>query len=96
MCSPKLKSARDDMTAYIGRVLKDPTSEEHFRLIDDIAHLHAKISQTQEYRTLAELQPYKHSDKLKQFNKTEGLGKFVEEKRKEWDRACLAVATIEL
>lgn len=96
MCSPKLKSAKERLTAYMGREITDPTSE-HFHLIDNIAHLHTKISHTPEYRTLVELKFYKHFDKLEQLKKSGvGLEKVVEEKEKEWDRACSVVATIGL
>lgn len=96
MCSPKLKSVKDSLAAHMDEEITDPTSE-HFHLINDIAHLFSKISRTPEYRTLVERQLYKHSDKLKQFKKTgAGLGKIVAEKEKEWDRACSAVATMDL
>lgn len=96
MCSPKLLKAKTHLATHMNNPIIDPTSE-HFQLINNIAYLHDKISQTPEYKTLIAGQLYKHSNKLKQFKKTgEGLGEIVAKKEKEWDIACSIVAAIDL
>jgi len=95
VCSKTLADEKQRLVDYLDSDFDDPQSK-HFKIIDQITQLHNKITLSPDYRILVENNLYQHEEKLNQYNDTDGLGRLIERRRKEWQQACAKIALIDI